>query len=106
TRTIVIMHEASATAARQGKMRFVAIKSEDQQVRLAWHRVREGLKTERLAVSNRIRDLLAEFGVVLPQRHAALQRWLNDADARSAVPTSLRPHPSSYRSDNHFSLLR
>ena len=81
--------EAIATAARQGNMRFVAIKSEDQQVRLAWHRVREGLKAEVLAISNRIRGLLAEFGVVLPQSHAVLQRWLNDADARAAVPTGL-----------------
>ncbi|WP_305807277.1 transposase, partial [Stenotrophomonas sp. YIM B06876] len=34
--------EAIATAARQGNMRFVPIKSEHQQARLAWHRVREG----------------------------------------------------------------
>src|SRR5699024_5258533 len=80
--------EAIATA-RQGNMRFVAVKSEDQQVRLTWHRVREGLKAEVLAISNRIRGLLAEFGVVLPQSHAALQRWLNDTDARATVPSGL-----------------
>src|SRR5699024_10270813 len=81
--------EAIATAARQGNMRFVAVKSEDQQVRLAWHRVREGLKAESVSISNRIRGLLAEFGVVLPQSHAALQRWLNDSDARAVVPAGL-----------------
>src|SRR5699024_4040539 len=47
--------EAITTAARQGNMRFVAVKDEDQQVRLAWHRVREGLKSESLSISNRIR---------------------------------------------------
>lgn len=36
--------EAIATAARQGNMRFVPVKSIDQQARLAVHRVREGYK--------------------------------------------------------------
>src|SRR3546814_7780430 len=57
--------EAIATAARQGNMRFVPVKTVDQQARLAWHRVREGYKTEVLATSNRIRGVLAEFGVVM-----------------------------------------
>lgn len=57
--------DAIATAARQGNMRFVPIKTVDQQARLAWHRVREGYKTEALATSNRLRGLLAEFGVVM-----------------------------------------
>lgn len=45
--------EAIATAARQGNMRFVPVKSVEQQVRLSCHRVREGYKTELLAISNR-----------------------------------------------------
>ena len=57
--------EAIATAARQGNMRFVAVKDEAQQVRLSWHRVREGYKKDALAVRNRLRGLLAEFGVVI-----------------------------------------
>ncbi len=57
--------EAIATAARQGNMRFVAVKTVDQQARLSWHRVREGYKAEGLAISNRLRGLLAEFGVVV-----------------------------------------
>ncbi len=59
--------EAIATAARQGNMRFVPVKDIDQQVRLSWHRVREGYKVESLAIGNRIRGLLAEFGNVRPQ---------------------------------------
>jgi transposase len=73
--------EAIATAARQGNMRFVPVKTIDQQVRLSWHRVREGYKTEALAVSNRLRGLLAEFGVVIPKSDAALRRTLADLDA-------------------------
>src|SRR5690606_19483464 len=80
--------EAIATAARQGNMRFVPVKTVDQQVRLSWHRVREGYKAEALATSNRLRGLLAEFGVVVAQIDAALRRTLADLEALS-LPASL-----------------
>lgn len=57
--------EAIGIAARQPTMRFVPIKTVDQQAILAWHSVREGWKDERTALLNRIRGLLAEFGVVV-----------------------------------------
>lgn len=44
-------------------MRYVAIKSVDQQSILAWHRMREGWKEERTALLNRLRGLLGEFGI-------------------------------------------
>ena len=71
-------------------MRFVAVKDEAQQARLAWHRAREGYKAEGLALSNRIRGLLAEFGIVLTQGATALQSALGDADLLAALPTMLR----------------
>ena len=80
--------EAIATAARQGNMRFVPVKTVDQQARLAWHRVREGDKTESLAVSNRLRGLLAEFGVIVAQSDAALKLALADL-GRLALPATL-----------------
>jgi transposase len=70
--------EAIATAARQGNMRFVPVKTLDQQIRLSWHRVREGDKTESLAISNRLRGLLAEFGCVVPQSDSALRQLMAD----------------------------
>ena len=81
--------EAIATAARQGNMRFVPVKSVDQQARLAWHRVREGYKTEGLAISNRLRGVLAEFGVVVAQTDVALRRALSDMALRPALPSML-----------------
>lgn len=57
--------QAIATAARQGNMRFVSVKRVDQQARLSWHRVREGYKAQGLAISNRLRGLLAEFGIAI-----------------------------------------
>ncbi len=92
--------EAIATAARQGNMRFVAIKTVDQQARLAWHRVREGYKTESLTISNRIRGLLAEFGVIVPQRDAALRVVLADLDKHllpSSMKESIAEHASHWQ---------
>ena len=82
--------EAIATAARQGNMRFVPVKSVDQQVRLSWHRVREGYKTESLAIGNRIRGLLAEFGVIVAQSDLALRRLLSDLEAQIGLPAEFR----------------
>jgi len=81
--------EAIATAARQGNMRFVAVKTVDQQARLAWHRVREGYKAEGLAISNRIRGLLAEFGVVVARSDLALRRALADDAIGRQLPAML-----------------
>src|SRR5690606_24987503 len=81
--------EAIATAARQGNMRFVPIKSEHQQTRLAWHRVREGYKADALATSNRLRGLLAEFGVVMARSEPALLRALGDDVIRAGLPPVL-----------------
>ncbi len=82
--------EAIATAARQGNMRFVAVKSVEQQARLACHRVREGYKAESLAVGNRIRGLLAEFGVVVAKSDGALRRLLADLEAQSGLPAPFK----------------
>ena len=82
--------EAVATAARQGNMRFVPVKSLDQQARLSWHRVREGYKTESLAIGNRLRGLLAEFGVIVAQSDLALRRLLGDLDAQGGLPAALK----------------
>ena len=55
---------AIAIAARQPTMRFVAVKTVEQQAILAWHRMRQGWIEERTALLNRVRGLLAEFGLV------------------------------------------
>jgi transposase len=82
--------EAIATAARQGNMRFVPIKSVEQQARLSWHRVREGYKAESLAIANRLRGLLAEFGVVVANGDGALRHMLADLDAYPELPAEFK----------------
>jgi transposase len=57
---------AICEAMQRPNMRFVPVKSEDQQARLMVHRARQGFVTERTAVINRIRGMLSEFGIVMP----------------------------------------
>jgi transposase len=66
--------EAICEAVSRPSMRFVPVKSVEQQAMLTLHRVRLGFVEERTAAINRIRGLLAEFGVVLPQRVVELRR--------------------------------
>jgi transposase len=79
---------AICEAASRPHMRFVPVKSAQQQGQLAVHRLREGFKQERTAVINRIRGLLAEFGVVFTQGPDALRGVLADAleDAGNELP--------------------
>lgn len=82
--------EAIAIAVRQPTMRFVAIKNEMQQSRLAWHRVREGWKEERTALINRCRGLLLEFGFPIARSTAAFQRGLKTCLQEETLPGNLR----------------
>ncbi|MFO1502431.1 MAG: IS110 family transposase [Steroidobacteraceae bacterium] len=59
--------EAICEAVSRPNMRFVPVKDLNQQSWLTLHRVRQGFIEERTATLNRIRGLLSEFGVVLPQ---------------------------------------
>jgi len=46
-------------------MRFVPVKSIEQQDIQMLHRVRSGLVKERTALANRIRGLLGEYGIII-----------------------------------------
>jgi transposase len=70
---------AICEAAGRPHMHFVPIKSVEQQSLLCVHRLREGFKAERTACINRIRGLLAEFGLVFPHKPDALRQALPDA---------------------------
>lgn len=69
---------AICEAAGRPHMHFVAIKTVEQQSLLCVHRLREGFKAERTACINRVRGLLAEFGLVFPQKPEALRLALPD----------------------------
>jgi transposase len=60
--------EAICEAVQRPSMRFVAVKSEEQQSALVIHRVREKLVGQRTQLINALRSHMAEFGIVAPQR--------------------------------------
>jgi transposase len=84
--------EAISEAAQRPRMRFVALKTLEQQQVLALHRVRSAMVKTRTALANQLRGLLAEFGLVIPQGLAHLRRQLPELleDAENGLPGLLR----------------
>jgi transposase len=59
--------EAICEAVTRPTMRFVAVKSREQQAALSMHRTRDLLVKQRTQCINMMRGLLAEFGINIPQ---------------------------------------
>lgn len=68
--------EAICEAVTRPTMRFVPVKTPEQQALLALHRARQGFVKARTAQANQLRSLLAEFGHVLPQGIHRLRQQL------------------------------
>jgi transposase len=84
--------EAICEAVARPNMRFVAIKSVEQQAVLSLHRVRQGFVKARTAQANQIRGLLAEFGLIIPQGIASITRRVPELieDAGNELTGSVR----------------
>ncbi len=66
--------EAIAEALTRPTMRFVPVKSVDQQSMLMLHRVRELLVRQRTMLATALRAHLAEFGIIAPQGIHRIQK--------------------------------
>jgi hypothetical protein len=66
--------EAICEAVSRPNMRFVALKTAEQQALIAIHRARQRFVSARTAQSNQLRGLLSEFGIVMPKGISILQR--------------------------------
>jgi transposase len=83
---------AICEAVSRPSMRFVAIKTAEQQAAAGLHKVRELLMKQRTMLINSLRGLMAEFGVVVaegPHHIAELEAVLGDA-ADTRIPAPLR----------------
>ena len=67
---------AICEAVTRAHMRFVPIKAEHQQIILCLHRTRQGFVEGRTASYNRLRGLISEFGIVLPQKVTGLRQHI------------------------------
>jgi transposase len=84
--------EAICEAVRRPNMRFVPIKSIEQQSILSVRRVRQGFVKARTAQANQIRGLLGEFGLVIPKGiwHIAERVPAPLEDASNELPLAFR----------------
>jgi transposase len=81
--------EAICEAVSRPTMRFVAMKSAEQQADLSLHRTRNLLVKQRTQLVNMIRGLLAEFGMDIPEgleRALGLARQIAAKEATPDVP--------------------
>lgn len=74
--------EAICEAMSRRNMRFVTVKSIEQQDIQAMHRIRSALVQQRTAKGNQIRGLVSEYGLVAPQQLHVLRKviptWLEE----------------------------
>ena len=84
--------EAICEAVSRPNMRFVPIKSIEQQAILSVHRVRQGFVKARTAQANQIRGLLGEFGLVIPQGIYNIAKRVPELleDAGNELPLAFR----------------
>jgi transposase len=84
---------AVAEAASRPNVKVAPMKTVEQQGLQAIQRSRELLIQDRTAISNHIRGILMEFGIVIPQGFAALHRRIPEVleDGENSVPDFYRP---------------
>jgi len=68
--------EAICEAVRRPNMRFVSLKSVEQQDIQALHRYRQRLVQDRTALVNQARGLLTEYGIIIPQGIGCVRKKL------------------------------
>lgn len=89
--------EAIAEAASRPTMRFVAVKSEEQQARAMIFRARDLLVRQRTLLINALGGHLAEFGIVVAKGPVHLEK-LNDAidELETGLPPMVRQIGRTY----------
>jgi transposase len=91
---------AIAEACQRAHIRFVPVKSEQQQEINCLHRIRDRLIKNKSAQSNQIRGLLSEFGVVFPCGHVALctgiVKVIDNEQFSSPLKTMMRELKAEY----------
>ncbi len=83
---------AICEAVARPDMRFVPVKSTEQQAVLCLHRIRQNQIRERTGMMNQLRGLLSEFGLVMPKGRYQGQQRIPDIleDAENGLPDLAR----------------
>ncbi|HJX18572.1 MAG TPA: IS110 family transposase [Acidiferrobacterales bacterium] len=83
---------AICEAAGRPNMRYVPMKTIEQQAILSVHRARQGFVKARTAQGNQIRGLLSEFGIVIPKGIDAIAKRVPEIleDGENGLPGTMR----------------
>jgi transposase len=84
--------EAICEAVSRPNMRYVPVKTVEQQAILSVHRARSGFVKARTAQANQIRGLLSEFGVVIPKGIHSIMKRIPEIleDGENGLPGTMR----------------
>ena len=97
------MPRRSGKLLQRPDMRFVSVKSEQQQAVLSLHRLRAQWVSIRTQQANQIRGLLYEFGMVVAIRLAELAQGSTSVDRRSPDAVA---HRTARATARHYALRR
>ena len=81
--------EAICEAVSRPSMRFVPIKTLEQQDIQTIHRIRSRLVKDKTALMNAIRGLLHEYGISIPQGSSSLKKMLVELSSNEITPITL-----------------
>jgi transposase len=82
--------EACWEAVQRPGMRFVPVKSTEQQGMLMLHRTRDLMVRQRTGAVNALRGHLAEFGIVAPKGKASVRDLMDLVETDERIPESAR----------------
>lgn len=74
---------AIAECSRRPNLRFVPVKSEQQQEIIALHRIRRRLVKNRTQIINQVCGLLSDFGIIFPLGYKAFNKTMNEIETNN-----------------------
>lgn len=96
---------AVCEAMSRPRMRFVPVKTLDQQAMLAVHTLRSGYVQDRTSCINRIRALLAEVGLVMPSSARTFRKGIAEVITTTKHAMSPLAYAALRRAYRHFLAL-
>ena len=81
---------AIAEAANRPNIRFVPVKTIEQQEIMAMHRLRQRLVKNRTQLSNQARGLLSDFGIIFPKGYKSFREAMTELQSNESLSLSFR----------------
>lgn len=87
---------AIAEACQHNRIRHVPVKTLAQQDEQTFHSIRRSLTTDKVRLSNQMRGVLSEYGLIVARGDSALKRYLEEAlsDAENGLTVRVRNYLS------------